>query len=156
MKMNKPTAKVLIRTDSGYEETLWAFDLGNDVYKLDSSPLYAYGVSCQDEVLARPRGLGGIPEMIRIHRKSGNRTIRIAGDKKEGRSRISEIVLNGILALGCSYEGASRRYVSVNVPPEVNLEKVVAYMVNQSQYWEYTDPTFEEVNRGRATVKKRR
>jgi hypothetical protein len=156
MTMNRPTSKVLIRNDSGYEETLWAFELGNDVYKLDNSPFFAYGVSYQDEILAKPRRPGEIPEMIRIHKKSGNRTIRIAGDKKTGRDRIGEKVLNDILALECSYEGASRRYVSVNIPPEADLEKVVDYLIEHNQFWEYADPTFEEVHKGRSAGTNRR
>jgi hypothetical protein len=46
---NQPTAKVLFRVPnndgSAEVETLWAFDLGNDQYKLGNSPFYAYSVS---------------------------------------------------------------------------------------------------------------
>ena len=52
----EPNAKVLFRVpneDGGADvETLWAYDLGSDKYKLDNLPYYAYGVSSDDVVLA--------------------------------------------------------------------------------------------------------
>ncbi|RYE02048.1 MAG: DUF4265 domain-containing protein [Sphingobacteriales bacterium] len=53
---SSPNSKVLFRVpeDDGTAqvETLWATALGDDQYKLDSSPFYAYSVSWEDIVRA--------------------------------------------------------------------------------------------------------
>ena len=147
--MNKPTAKVLIRNVFGYDETFWAFDLGNNVYKLASSPFFAYGVSYQDEVIATAKNKGDIPEFIRIYRKSGNRTIRITGYKEIEKGRINEQVIKDIKEFGCSVEGSSRKYKSVNIPSDVDIQTVVNYLIRHNQRWEYADPTFEEIKKNK-------
>jgi len=52
----EPSAKIVIRTtyDDGSAdmETPWAYDLGNDRYKLDNLLWFAYGISWHDVVLA--------------------------------------------------------------------------------------------------------
>ncbi len=50
-------AKVRLSNADGDVETLWASPLGNDLYRLENSPWYAYGVSWQDVVEAHsPEG----------------------------------------------------------------------------------------------------
>jgi uncharacterized protein DUF4265 len=78
---DQPTAKVLFRVpneDGTAEvETLWAVDLGNDEYKLDNCPFFAYGVSLHDVVYAPIDVDEGRAVFQRILIKSGNRTIRV-------------------------------------------------------------------------------
>jgi len=145
-KMTKPTTKILLNKGTEYEETLWAFDLGNNIYKLANSPFFSYGISYEDEIEAISKGLGQIPEFIRIKKKSGNRTIRISVDEKSDKEAVDEIILLSLHAIGCTYEGANKKYISLNIPVEVKLEKVVRLLIEQKQLWEYADPTYEEVN----------
>ena len=78
------TAKVLFRVEEedGSEnvETLWAFDLGEDRYRLDNSPFYAYSVSPGDTVNAPVDPDEGRPTFSRVLEKSGNRTVRVILD----------------------------------------------------------------------------
>jgi hypothetical protein len=141
---DKPTAKILFHVGPDDEETVWAYDRGNHVYLLAYPPFFVYGVSCRDEVIAKPGRKGGGLEFVRIHRKSGNRTVRIAGYKRENRGHIGEQVIKDIEALGCKVHGRSRRYVSVNVPPRTDLQAVARYLVEHNQRWEYADPAFRE------------
>jgi Domain of unknown function (DUF4265) len=64
MSQPVPTAKVLFRLvkqdGTSNVETLWAFDLGDDLYRLDNSPFYAYSVSAGDVVLAPVDLAGGV------------------------------------------------------------------------------------------------
>ncbi len=69
--------KVELRDRSDHVETLWATPVGRDRYKLDNSPFYAYGVSWQDVIEARPEREGDLPTLVRVVEKSGNRTIRV-------------------------------------------------------------------------------
>ena len=71
--------KVELRDRSDRVETLWATPVGRDRYKLDNSPFYAYGVSWQDVIEARPEREGDIPTLVRVVRKSGGHGRRQRG-----------------------------------------------------------------------------
>lgn len=142
---NHPTAKVLFRVpdDEGGAtvETLWAVPLGGDRYKLDNSPFYAYGVSWQDTVFAPIDPQEGLPTFHSVISKSGNRTVRIIMDPPVAPGNHSDHVLQGLVALGCSYEGANPKYLSVNIPPDVELHDVRSYLIQHGIQWEHADPT---------------
>jgi hypothetical protein len=141
----EPSAKVLFRVpneDGTAEvETLWATPLGDDKYKLDNSPLYAYSVSWQDIVYAPFSTEEGLPTFERVLSKSGNRTIRVAFEFPAE----SDQVMKGLVALGCDYEGANTRYISVNIPPSVKLEIVRQYLIQCKATWEHADPSYAEL-----------
>jgi hypothetical protein len=143
-----PTAKVLFRVaeddGSANVETLWAYELGENRYKLDSSPFYAYGVSWGDTVLAPHDEAEGLPTFRSVLSKSGNRTVRISFDPPVATGNESDAVLQGLVALGCDFEGANPRYVALNIPPVVDLRTVVRYLIEHEANWEHADPTYEE------------
>jgi hypothetical protein len=145
-----PSAKVLFRVvevdGSANVETLWAYELGEEHYKLDNSPFYAYGVSAGDTVFAPHDNAEGFPIFRSIVSKSGNRTVRIAFDPPVAAGNQSDDVLQGLVALGCDFEGANRRYVVVNIPPRVDLRAVVRHLVERTAAWEHADPTFDDFN----------
>jgi hypothetical protein len=131
--------------DVGDSETLWASPLGGDLYRLDNSPFFAYGVSWQDiiEAHAAPDGL---LEFVRCVRKSGNRTLRAFFETFRANDPPAQAILGGLNALGCTYEGMQPRLISINVPPEVDLERVVEFLGPQPGIqWEYADPTYDQV-----------
>lgn len=143
---SRPNAKVLFRVvnDDGSAdiETLWATHLGVDDYKLDNSPFYAYGVSWEDVVSAPFNVDEGFPTFARVVSKSGNRTVRVIFKAAIETGNDSDRVLQGLVTLGCSYEGANRKYFSVNVPPDVDLDVVRTYLIEQNVTWEHADPTY--------------
>jgi Domain of unknown function (DUF4265) len=143
-------AKVVFRVteDDGsvLVETLWATSLGDDRYKIDNSPFYAYGVSWEDVVYAPIDSDDGSPLFVRVLHKFGNRTVRVIFDPPVQEGNESDRTLQGLLTLGCSYEAVHRRYMSVNVPPEVSLGAVRDYLVEQQVQWEYADPTYEDLH----------
>ncbi|HEX6050934.1 MAG TPA: DUF4265 domain-containing protein [Gemmatimonadaceae bacterium] len=57
--------KVLLR-DGENVETLWADRVGPDLYRLDNSPFWAYGVSWLDVVEAHPDADGVLVMAIRL------------------------------------------------------------------------------------------
>ena len=142
----KPNAKVLFRVpdeEGGAEvETLWATHLGSDNYRLDNSPFYAYGVSWEDVVSAPFNPEEGFPTFERVVSKSGNRTIRVIFETPIETGNESERLLHGLIALGCDYEGANRKYISVNIPPGVDLDVVRKYLIEHNATWEHADPTY--------------
>ena len=143
---NRATAKVLFRVPNGdgsaQVETLWAFDLGNDQYKIDNSPFYAYSVSAEDVVYAPFNNDEGFPTFQRIVSKSGNRTVRVIFVEPGNES---DVVLQGLVGLGCSYEGANEKYMSINIPRSVDLDAVRTYLIQRNATWEHADPTYAEL-----------
>jgi hypothetical protein len=144
-----PNAKVLFRVPeedgSAQVETLWATSLGNDEYKLDNSPFYAYSVSWEDIVYAPYDQNEEFPTFQRVVKKAGNRTIRVIFEPPVEDGNSSDQVLQGLVALGCTYEGANRGYMSINIPPETELHEVRSYLIAKKAQWEHADPTHSEL-----------
>jgi hypothetical protein len=146
---SQANAKVLFRVPnedgSAEVETLWATHLGDDNYKLDNSPFYAYGVSWEDVVFAPFDPDEGRATFHRVVSKSGNRTVRVVFETPIEAGNESDQLLQGLLALGCDYEGANRKYISVNVPPGVALDVVRNYLIASNATWEHADPTYDRL-----------
>lgn len=141
--------KVLFRVPNGdgsaEVETLWATPLGGDNYQLENSPFWAYGVSWQDIVRAPFAAEEGLPSFSAVVSKSGHRTVRVAFDPPIEDGNESDNILQGLITLGCSYEGANKKYLAINIPPEVKLEDVRTYLIEQVATWEHADPSYAEL-----------
>ncbi|GLQ98062.1 DUF4265 domain-containing protein [Dyella mobilis] len=149
-----PDAKVLFRVPaedgSAQVETLWATSLGNDHYRLDNSPFFAYSVSWQDVVYAPFDAGEQYPTFKHVVSKSGNRTLRVllSAPADEG---TCDPILDALVSLGCSFEGANRKYISVNVPAGVDLQRVRGYLIEAGATWEHADPTYDEFHANHAS-----
>ena len=119
--------------------------LGSDKYKLDNLPYYAYGVSCDDIVLAPFDKNEEFPTFEKVVSKSGNRTVRIIFDVPYESGNESEELINRLVAMGCNFEGANTKYIVVNIPPSVDLNAVVDRLNFAEVSWEYADPTYEDL-----------
>jgi hypothetical protein len=53
--------------------------------------------------------------------------------------------LDGLLNLGCSYEGFQPRLISINVPPQIDLQTVADYLIASGHTWEYADPMYDDL-----------
>jgi hypothetical protein len=133
--------KVVLRGPGGEVETPWAEAVGEREFRLDNLPWFAYGVSDDDVVEANPTDREGVVEFVRVVRPSGNRLVRII---LEGEGQVDS-VLRPLADMGCHYEGANGRYISISVPPSVSLEAVRSYLVGTGLQWEHANPTFEEL-----------
>jgi Domain of unknown function (DUF4265) len=141
-----------IQNDDGSTEveTLWAEPLGEQVYRLDNSPFHVYSVSWRDEVLAPPSadGLATFQSMVA---KSGNRTVRVRLDPPYEEGNKSAKEMQDLVAIGCSFEGSRNRLMSVNIPPELNLNAVRDHLISRGLEWEHADPTYEQLFPSAAT-----
>jgi hypothetical protein len=147
----EPDAKVLFlvpSNDAGSNEadieTLWAWRLGEDKYKLDNLPYFAYSVSWEDIVYAPFNEDEGFPTFQKVIEKSGNRTIRFFFNNSPAKSHTQDI-LRELENLGCSYEGANDRFFCLNIPRKADLEAVASYLIEKGIEFEYADPTYEEL-----------
>jgi hypothetical protein len=152
---SEPTAKVLFRVpneNGGADvETLWAYDLGSDKYKIDNMPYYAYGVSCDDVVLAPYDEDEQFPTFQKVVSKSGNRTIRIIFEVPMESGNESGDLVARLVHLGCAFEGANKKYIVITIPPKVDLNLIADQLNKAEVSWEYADPTLEELFPGEST-----
>ncbi len=146
---NEANAKVLFRVPepdgSAQVETLWAVSLGDDKYLLENSPFFAYSVSWQDIVYAPYANAEGHPTFSKIISKSGNRTIRVILDPPLENGNSSEKIAETLVQMKCSYEGTNGSYLSVNIPPEANLDQIRQFLIEKEIQFEHADPKYDDL-----------
>ena len=141
--MDASAVKVLLQ-EGEYVETLWADPLGSDLYRLDNSPFWAYGVSWRDVVEAHPDP-DGMLRMTRVAEKSGHRTIRVILKPGVDESPEAQAVMDGIRELGASYEGVNPTYLAIDTPPGVELMAVKSYLEERGVQWEPAGPRYSDI-----------
>ena len=104
-------------------ESLWATPLGNDLYRLENVPFYAYGLNFHDVVKATSDAEELIPEIRALIERSGHRTFRVYFNKTIDRQK-QEKVLNAMEDLTISYERANDIYFSLDMQPHGNYQAV--------------------------------
>ena len=135
--------KILLQ-DGENIETLWATPVGEGEYQLDNSPFWAYGVSWKDVVAAAPDSDGQLA-MTHIVRKSGHRTVRVIFEEPAEPGSRSQAILDGAVALGCSYEGMHPKYLVLDLPAGVDLMRVATYLTEHRVQWEHADPRYADL-----------
>ena len=135
--------KVLLQEDDNVE-TLWAERVGPDRYRIENSPFWAYGVSWRDIVEARPDA-DGMLTFVRVLEKSGHRTVRLILKPPANESPNSQAILDGVVALGASYEGMNPGYLSIDIPPDIELVRIAEYLTASGQQWEHADPQYRDL-----------
>lgn len=113
-------------------ESLWVTPLGDNLYKLENIPFYAYGLNYHDIVRAVSDSSEDKPEIQELVKKSEHRTFRIYFEKAIGRERQEEI-LDSMKDLTVSYERANQIYFSLDVKPEGNYDAVFDKLVEFEQ-----------------------
>jgi Domain of unknown function (DUF4265) len=98
-------------------ESLWARDLGDGLYEIRNVPFHAYGLNFLDVVEATEDAPDRKPEVRRVVRASGDRTLRVFfREPVPDEQRLSLLEsLNGFRA---SHERATSRYFAIDVEPE--------------------------------------
>ena len=98
-------------------ESLWATPLGNDQYRLENVPFFAYGLNFHDVVLATPDSDDTIPEVRAVISQSGHRTLRVIFSKSVERETQAQL-LDTLKAYDASYERATKNTVAIDIDPE--------------------------------------
>jgi predicted HAD superfamily hydrolase len=119
------------------KETLWAIDLGNQSYQIDSIPFYAFSVACGDVFSAVLENDVWVATDL-LH-TSENSTIRILFTDTSFVATIREILLS---KYGCESELSNLpQLLAVNIPKEV------AYQPIKGQ-WEYQEASLSDTHFG--------
>ena len=107
-------------------EGLWVEHVAGDVYRVDNIPFYAYGMSSEDEVVARRSEGHLIFEKVSRHR--GHSTYRLIAKSKNGaKPNLAEIEA-GIKSFGCSFEGMDGRLYAIDVPPGADIHGLYRWL----------------------------
>ena len=104
-------------------ESFWATPLGNDLFKLENIPFYAYGVNFHDIVKATSDSDEVIPEIRELVKPSGHQTFRVFFEKNIDRQRQEEI-LNSMKDLTISYERCNEIFFSLDIQPNGSYQAV--------------------------------
>lgn len=97
-------------------ESLWATPLGNDLYRIENVPFFAYGLNFLDVVLATADADEFKPEIRTVVTPSGHRTYRIIFKKETEREKQVEL-LETLKKYDASYERADVTNVAVDIKP---------------------------------------
>jgi hypothetical protein len=124
-------------------ESVWARPLGRDRYRIKNVPFYAYGVSYDDIVLARPKHEHLIFQGVET--PSGHSTYRVILNPQTTEEKFKTVWKN-IEPLGATYERATDRLIAIDVPPEADIDKIYAALEREEKANTWG---FEEAHFGR-------
>lgn len=97
-------------------ESLWATPLGDDLYRIENVPFFAYGLNFLDVVLATFDSDELKPEIRKVVTPSGRRTYRVMFDSSVEREKQVEL-LEILEQFEASYERADGTNVAIDIKP---------------------------------------
>lgn len=130
-------------SDVGYEN-LWAADLGNGFYRIESVPFFIYGISVGDIVSAKLDADRRL-EFEAVQSTSKNRTLRARPEEFNVSDQQCKDLTRELDSLGCTTETLKPRIIAISVPPGINLQVVTNILTSAGIAWEYANPTYKEI-----------
>lgn len=107
-------------------ERMWAKPVGENLYELQNSPWHARNVNWLDVVKAIADNDNEWPKFVKVHRRSGHRTIHLF-ILESAESRKQEI-LDECNRLGSTYENADGHMYALDFEPKVDIEPTIKYL----------------------------
>ena len=104
-------------------ESMWAVDLGDDLYELRNVPFYAYGLNANDVVRAIALAPDLKPEVTAVVRRSGHRTLRLFFKGDVEQAKILPL-LDSLAPLLVSFEGVDHFYFALDLEPGADIDRV--------------------------------
>jgi hypothetical protein len=103
-------------------ESISAEPIGPDRYRLQSTPMYAYGYSHLDVVEAKLEGEKRI--VRRLVAPAGHSTYRIIIAERRTSTATFDEHWKPLASMGCCYMAMDERYIAVDVPPAADINEV--------------------------------
>jgi len=98
-------------------ESLWAEDLGNNLYRIRNVPFNAYGINFYDTVYAKALSKELKPSILRVHEYNGHKTLRVIFvDESSEEERIAR--LKKLNEFSAYHENADGTLFSIDVEPD--------------------------------------
>ncbi len=117
---------------SGLEaENMWAEPLSPGKYRLENIPFYVYGVSAEDIVQANLHD--DVLTFQGVVERGGHSTYRLLLTDGIGIKDPRFLAYwDRLESMGCSFEGANKKWLAVDVPPAADIFKVHS-VLNEGQ-----------------------
>jgi hypothetical protein len=108
-------------------ENLWAERVKANRYRILNSPFFVFGVSA-DDIVTTTR-VGDIQQFAGVASRSGHSTYRIflQGDRTINSGDFKG-VWKRLASLRCTYENANDKFISVDVPPAAEVERIYSIL----------------------------
>jgi hypothetical protein len=122
-------------------ESLWAFDLGHDRYRLDNTPWFVRGVACYDVVEALAPDADSVPVVHQVLEHSGLLTVRVLPLADGGVDALATLI-GEFNALGVDCEGdQDHGLLALDIPPSTRLAPVKEHLDRGAAdgRWEYEE-----------------
>lgn len=104
-------------------ESMWAEDLGENLYRIRNTPFSAYGINFYDVVYAKANSKDLKPSIIRVHEYEGHKTLRVIFlDESSLEERIAR--LKSLSEYKAYFENANDNLFAIDIEPEGNYEAV--------------------------------
>ena len=128
-------------------ELISAESIGPDRYRLQSTPIYAYGFSRSDVVEAKLDGRSRV--VRRLVSAAGHSTYRIIIAERRTATATFVEHWEPLSTIGCIYTAVDERYMAVDVPPRADINEVYGLLEEgeAAGVW-----YFEEANCGHPMV----
>ncbi len=112
-------------------ESLWAEELGSDLYRIRNVPFFAYGLNFYDVVRATAESPELKPEIREVVEPSGHKTLRILFPKSVASDEQVKL-LDNLEKFKAGYERATATHVAIDIEPDGSYNDVY----DQLQEWE--------------------
>lgn len=115
-----PMVKVHVDLPNGDDvsgESLWAEDMGQNLYRIRNVPFHAYGLNFYDIVYAKARVEDLKPSILRVQEASGHKTLRVIFlDESCKDDRVA--LLKRLQVHEAYFENANDTLFAIDVEPE--------------------------------------
>lgn len=107
------------------DETLWARRVGDDLYRIEAVPFFAYGLAYHDVVRAVSRADGARPVVREVVRRGGHTTLRVVFRHAAGSRERRIAWLSELAPYKVSYEGWDDSFFALDVAPDGDVDAVI-------------------------------
>src|SRR5262245_3279838 len=104
-------------------ESMWAAQVGPNLFELRNTPFYAYDLNWGDVVHATEDAPNLKPSVRKVVRRSGHATLRLFFKQHIAKERALAL-LEELKPLGVSYEGVNAFYYALDLLPESSIHTV--------------------------------
>lgn len=143
-----PEARVVfeLEVEDGWppvrSERVWAFHVGEDLYRVDNAPWFVRDLAVGDVVRAEPRGTDSHPVFVKVVERSDHVTVRLICFRRGPLEGDLTRALERLTALGVYGEGVAQYgMLALDIGPTAPLPAIVSTLRQgvEDGSWEYEE-----------------
>jgi hypothetical protein len=114
-------------------EGIWAKSLGKDLFQIDNIPFHAYGLNLGDIVEAIEPSPELKPQVTKVVKASGHRTLRIIFEKEYAEEQQAPYIKE-MKDMGVGVERNNSVLLALDVPPEIDYQMICNHLSKLEKY----------------------